>query len=292
MLKEAIYTLSLLGSIGLSAPAMASVNLEFTAPQAATGTQTKLWRQIDDTIKSVVDTINHEFQIPANIKLVIGGNPKKPKDKYSADKSTYYDPYTQTIAIPHNFVSDVLQFYSANYYGESAQAKAHFVGNAMTHMLYHELGYALIDILDLPIVGNEENIVDGFATLMLISLHQKSHERVVSAADLYWFVEDCHEDIPGQKSSQGNNFNSQRAHQILCLLYGSSPKGYKVLSGDLGVDNKQMASCQTHFLKLQRNWLRLLKPSLKKGGQLYQVFSKIEKNNPEVLTKKEIRKNQ
>ena len=52
---------------------------------------------------------------------------------------------------------------------EPAQAEERvispFAAQVLQHVLYHELGHALIREFDLPVLANEEAMADSFATL-------------------------------------------------------------------------------------------------------------------------------
>ena len=189
--------------------------------------------------------------------------------------------------MPYGFANEIQQFYSANYYGEDKKARDYFVSDAMIHTLYHELGHALTDILDLPVVGKEEDAVDDFATLMMISLHKKGQKRALSAADLFWFEGAEFEEILDEDLMGEHSLDAQRTYQVLCLIYGSEPESYSELAADVGFDDDRMAFCEDRFLRQRRNWLRLLDSNLKKGGSLAKLRTTLDKPVKKLVNKEE-----
>ncbi|PID35055.1 MAG: hypothetical protein CR964_01775 [Rhodobacterales bacterium] len=55
----------------------------------------------------------------------------------------------------------------------SITPRQQFIQSNVIETLYHELGHALIDILDLPVYGNEELAADVFSVVLMNRLHDE-----------------------------------------------------------------------------------------------------------------------
>ena len=70
----------------------------------------------------------------------------------------------------------------------SAQAIAdplpQFARDVTLHVLIHELAHALIRDFDIPILGNEENMADTFATLFIASNYNDEATRIIKSLSL------------------------------------------------------------------------------------------------------------
>ena len=222
-------------------PAISDIKVEYGLIQNKESKKSQEWLDAKGGVQQVLDTINAEFSIPGSIQLRLGSNSEH-VDKVMVGDGPYYDPLLRAIYIPYAFVNTLKQFYDNNYYPEDDSARDLFVRDALIHTLYHELGHALIDVMDIPVLGKEEDAVDDFATLMMINLHKRGQERVLSAADLYWFEEmETGSDILEQDLMGEHSLDSQRAYQVLCLTYGSNPDTYSGLAADVGFDSDRMA---------------------------------------------------
>lgn len=85
---------------------------------------------------------------------------------------------------------------------------------AYTHVLYHEIGHALDDQLELPIVGNSESAADAIATVF--SVQSGEGINVISAALLF----DTEEDGSFAAVHAGG---ADRAGDLFCWALGGDP---------------------------------------------------------------------
>ncbi len=125
--------------------------------------------------------------------------------------------------------------------------------------LFHEVGHALVDVLDLPVVGQEEDGVDQLAVLLL------NDEPLMAmwAAD-YWNSNAGRvPSITVEAFADAHDLNEQRFFNIACWTYGSDPltRGYVVKASGLPAQRAQR--CQSEFDRLRSSWERLLIEHLK-----------------------------
>ncbi len=94
--------------------------------------------------------------------------------------------------------------------------------NETIFVFYHELGHALIDVLPLAAVGQEEDTVDEFAAITLLKSNNEQNAQIVlDGAEFYqlkngqplWWDE--HTPDP------------KRVFNIVCFVYGSNPTKYE-----------------------------------------------------------------
>lgn len=155
------------------------------------------------------------------------------------------------------------------------------VGNFSTQVVMfvflHELGHALIDLLDLPVVGREEDAADEFATLMLLEAaqelrqagEQQQAETVVDAvvnAALSWRLmwkgmeprlAAGRHDLPWWDE---HSLHIQRFYNIVCMIYGSDPERFARLAEHAGLPEKRRAQCPHDYAQHRRAWEKLGAP--------------------------------
>ncbi|HLC67383.1 MAG TPA: DUF4344 domain-containing metallopeptidase [archaeon] len=167
----------------------------------------------------------------------------------------FYDPQVKTVNICYEFIENMANFYAAAHIAGNANMAA--INNA-EFVMYHEIGHSLIDALNLPITGREEDAADQFAVLSVLSKGRGfDAPAAVTAVAL---------GIQGENQDPGNlNFwdehslNSQRFYNILCWLYGDNPEKYQSAVDSL-LPQERSQRCGGEFARMSNSWTRLLQP--------------------------------
>ena len=75
-----------------------------------------------------------------------------------------------------------------------APAFADFTENNLLAIFYHELGHAVIDQMQVPIFGQEEDAADSLSILLVDALYESDDAETITfdSASLFW-VESEHE---------------------------------------------------------------------------------------------------
>ena len=126
-------------------------------------------------------------------------------------------------------------------------------------ILFHELGHALIDVSDLPVVAAEEDIVDAFSVVLLVAGGRP--DAALSAA-YYWFLADDNSRIPEVLADE-HSIDAQRFYNTLCLVYGSDPTGYAWISEDIPEMEHRLARCPDEWAQASASWEELLADHLR-----------------------------
>lgn len=131
-------------------------------------------------------------------------------------------------------------------------------------ILMHETGHALIDLLELPITGREEDAVDQMATTLMqrfAGVDESPHEvaeNLRMAAN--WFLARAQGQYNLDAYADEHALGEQRYFNLQCLIYGSDPAGFLsiVTDGDLPAARAQR--CPAEAARVSKAWLRLLLP--------------------------------
>jgi hypothetical protein len=141
-----------------------------------------------------------------------------------------------------------------------------FVKHNLRFILLHESGHAMIDLLDLPAVGREEDSVDQLAAVLLISHAETSESqndiaRVIQLAATWFKVNSADNKNPDMATySDEHGLDAQRYLNLLCFVYGRSPDQFDAIV-DRGMLPKARADrCPDEAAKITRSWSRLLLP--------------------------------
>lgn len=156
---------------------------------------------------------------------------------------------------------------------------ARFTGSAMVFVFFHELGHALIDLLDLPTVGKEEDVVDEFATWVFLKGARESDpqdadqgiQALLLAAEswrLLWKSTEA-------QLARGRNLpwwdehslDIQRYYNIVCLIYGSDPGRFWPLVVRAEMPIARARKCEHEWPQKNAAWERLLAGKYVREGE-------------------------
>jgi len=128
------------------------------------------------------------------------------------------------IDMPYAFVARNLALFRNDLSGESPEVVESAVLDVVEYTLYHELAHALIHLLELPVLGHEEDAADDLATLLSIELVENGAEMALAMADMMSLELEQQGDIQAQDFWGDHALNEQRIFRIECLVYGSDTK--------------------------------------------------------------------
>lgn len=133
----------------------------------------------------------------------------------------------------------------------------YFLGNTL-FVFYHEIGHGLIDKLQLPVLGREEDAVDQLATIILVG--QGGEDSVggtpALTAALGW-LDFWNERESAPDSSDywdEHSLDVQRYANIVCLVYGSDPDKYDYLIKNFDMSEARAEKCPSEFQVAEDSW--------------------------------------
>ncbi len=120
---------------------------------------------------------------------------------------------------------------------------------------FHESGHAVLDLLDLPFTGREEDVADQFAAWRLAeSGDDASTEALLSSAYEYTILASAYEADPNDEHAS----DAARAVNYLCYLYGSDPERWDGLVDDDPLTQERADQCEDEWDGLRVGWRQLL----------------------------------
>ncbi|MEU3872519.1 MULTISPECIES: DUF4344 domain-containing metallopeptidase [Streptomyces] len=199
----------------------------------------------------VADDLNGSLRLRKRIDI-IGTTCKK-------DATPEYDPETARIVLCYGFVREVRSMFEA----DGAAAPADRTAGVISETLYHEAAHALIDRLDLPFTGREEDVADQFAAYRLLDQGAPGRAALLAAADNY--AQYARESDPSDTDPSDEHApDAVRSANYRCYLYGAA-RGPAAGERPRLVDGKRLskeraALCEQEYASLRRGWTRLLAP--------------------------------
>ena len=167
---------------------------------------------------------------------------------------------------------------------DQAEIEAIVLSNT-EHTLWHESAHMLISELGLPVIGQEEDAADSFATLMMLDTDAEDRvDRLLDVAEL-WVVSHERADAEGAEPRYygEHDLDAQRGRRVICFLAGEGPGRAQELIEDWGLPEDRAETCADDFVQALDAWEVLLEPHKRPDpasdpGEIIQV--RYEGDNP------------
>lgn len=187
-----------------------------------------------------------------------------PQDVYMSfdacgQPNAFYDPERKLITICYELAERFAEMFAEEAETEKELERA--VEGAVAFVFFHELGHALVDVLDLPVTGKEEDAVDQLSTLILADGSDDGEEMVLYGA--LSFAQESDAELDALAFADEHSLDQQRFYNIICLLFGQNEKKYASLVSDGVLPEDRAARCPEEYSRLDKSWSKLLDPYLK-----------------------------
>ena len=129
-----------------------------------------------------------------------------------------------------------------------------FTRSNLLATLYHEVGHALVDVLDLPLLGGEEDAADAAAIHLVEMLHPEIEARAIvqDVARLYAFEHRERPDAFPHHSRYSTDL--RRSWNAVCFFYGGDPGNRAGFARKMGLPDDRRGSCPEERERQKRAW--------------------------------------
>lgn len=201
-------------------------------------------------LQEAVDTVNGLVTLPRNMDVSF---------QECGKANAFYSPKTGNITYCYELVRLFDQL-SKNL--KTPEEQQRLIRGAVFFVFFHEFGHALIHELKLPTTGREEDVVDQFATLLLLEQGERGEEAALSGAAFFLLLSGLPENKPDFWDE--HSLDAQRFYNISCWLYGASPFRQVNLVAKGLLPAARAARCGDEFTQLRSSWKTIAEPKLKR----------------------------
>ena len=229
------------------------------------------------TFSKIIDALNESLIIPYDIHVILT----------SSDMGPYYSPSKKTIFLDYNDERWSAEQYDANYPDSDKESRNYYLNNINLFSFYHELGHALIDAYNIPMVGSEEDAADSLASVMILYYFTEGSQILLDNADYFERAREA-------SASQENQYwdvhalNEQRYYRLICYAYANDPKDVEEQLKDWDKEDgddtfakflqQKKDSCIWEYKNLNQSWFTLLKPHFVDSSEADEAIKAI--NDP------------
>lgn len=186
------------------------IEIEYVAPKSAD--HARLARQLQNArvLEELRDFLS-PFRLPEALTLKL--------ESCGTSNAWYED---RVITVCYEYLHTLVRNSAAEPIAPDVTAADTIVGPTLEVFL-HEMAHAAFELLDIPVLGREEDAADQIAAYMLLNLSKDEARRtVIGTASMY--LREARTYTPDlTKFADGHGTPGQRYYNLLCLAYGSDP---------------------------------------------------------------------
>jgi hypothetical protein len=146
-----------------------------------------------------------------------------------ADWLAYYEHKDHAIHFCYEFVARLEKERPSSVTPEGFTPEQAFVG-ALVSMMLHETGHAVVDLLNVPVLGREEDAADQIAEFIGLQFDKDLEETVTKGAAWYWLSDVRSGMMYFNDYADVHSTSMERFLNYLCLGYGGDPDTFKDLA--------------------------------------------------------------
>lgn len=226
------------------------LTVDFTAPQTpAFAAYPDLLRDFVEESAGAVNTI---LALPQDIPMTFAE---------IGEENAYYDPDEQAITFGYEYVAAIIDLAPSLREAEADQEQ--FIFANVENVMLHELGHALIDILELPVLGKEEDAADGLATLLQIEAFEEGTAYAIDVADGWSAIAENPGSLDESAFADEHSLNAQRFFSTVCWVAGSSDEAMAQVEAADVLPEDRLMRCPDEYEQLADSWTSVLDPYLK-----------------------------
>lgn len=205
-------------------------------------------------LQDIATALSAIFVLPRNIGM---------RFAECGEANAYYDPETKEISMCLELMAGMAETLEGQFEDDDSTANA--LAGAFMAVVLHEAGHALVDVLEIPVTGREEDAVDQLSAWILIEADDVDSVRGAAAT---YYTDD---EVADGDFADEHSLNKQRYFNLVCWAYGSDPDNQQDLIETWELPEARAEQCATEYAQLDRSWTRLLKDHLRENADTSQV---------------------
>lgn len=208
-------------------------------------------------MEALASLVNDTFKLPKRL-TIIGVECGKP--------NAFYAPGKTEIVLCYELSKDIFDRIQREIRADH-NTQTEIALGALVFIFLHELGHAVIDIYNLPVLGREEDAADQIGTFMLLAMADHRPEIARNwPLGAHWFFNNSSLFFTRRHYADEHSLNPQRQFNIACWVFGSNPEKYIDLARYAKLPNSRAQRCPGEYRQMSNAAKQMLSPHLHRSG--------------------------
>lgn len=141
------------------------------------------------------------------------------------------------------------------------ELQAQFIRSNVLSTFYHEMGHGLIDVLELSVLGRQEDAADSLAAVLIHKMwEEESAAQMVYDTANAFLVYDAEAQQGGNEPAywDEHSLDMQRYYNLICLYYGADPEAREADAIEMGLPEDRAVRCPEEFELADASWATTL----------------------------------
>jgi hypothetical protein len=134
----------------------------------------------------------------------------------------------------------------------------------MVDVFLHEFGHVVFKLLDVPVLGREEDAADQFSAYLMLHFGPEEAQRLI-AGTAYVFqkdVQDPQVTVERKDFADTHGTPAQRFYNLLCIAFGANGELFADISGKGYLPWERAIWCEDEYRQVARAFERLIAPHI------------------------------
>ncbi len=189
--------------------------------------------------------------------------------------NAWYDD--EVITVCYELLADIFKSAPAQDLPIGVSRADTVIGPSLAVFL-HETGHAVFNMLQIPVLGREEDAADQFAAYIMLRLSREEARKMILGSAYHHTVQ-----MPGSQVTVARQIFSdehatpaQRAYNILCTAYGADKKLFADIVEKEFLPKGRAEICEREYGDLSFAMIKLIGPHIDKrlAGKFHEVWTR------------------
>jgi hypothetical protein len=178
-----------------------------------------------------------------------------------------------TLTICYEYAMDIFKM-APKETGPDGITTADAVVGQFLYTVSHEMGHAVFDLLDIPLLGRPEDAADEFAAHVLLRIGKNDARKLIGGAAYTYknYIRNPTVTVPVTAFADVHGAPMQRLSNLICIAYGADKDMFGDLVGSGYLPKERAPNCRVEYGELEFAFQKLIYPYLDKQA-LEKVLS-------------------
>ncbi len=184
--------------------------------------------------------------------------------------NAFYVPQLHTIRICYEYIEQRRKLIQSNVSSPTEEMVRDALIRSTLHVINHEVGHAIVDLLSLPVLGREEDAADGFSAFILLERGGPSDAYSVLQGAL---TNGQHPLFETGSAADVHSLNDQRFYNLMCWMLGSDTVRFAGFAQKANLPAFRQRSCAHEWAQLRASWIKVLGDNLRPSDSVIAMDS-------------------